>query len=113
MFEIVGRSLTGVTIKSNVSVAVPPFPSETNNVMVVVPVALAAGVSVTVRLAPLPPSTMLAFGTRAGLLEVAVTVKDAAAVSRSPTVKAMAPVAVSSVVDCSSRQKRWVGRSRR
>ncbi len=66
--------------------------------MVAVPKAFAAGVMVTVRFAPLPPKTMFALGTSAVLLEVAVTVKIAAASSKSPTVKAMALVAVSSLV---------------
>ncbi len=60
---------------------------------------LAAGVTVTVRFAPLPPSTMFALGTSDVLLEVAVTVKLPAAVSTSPTVKARAEVAVSSLMN--------------
>ena len=52
----------------------------------------AAGVTVTVRLAPVPPNTMFAFGTRAVFDELPVTIRLAAAVSTSPTVKASAPV---------------------
>ena len=51
-----------------------------------------------VRLAPLPPSVMFAFGTSVVFDEVAVTVRDAAGVSTSPTVKAIFPVAISSAV---------------
>jgi len=65
----------------------------TVTVMVAVPVCPAAGVTVTVRLAPLPPNAMLAFGTRVGLEELPLTVKLAAAVSASPTVKASGPAA--------------------
>ena len=54
--------------------------------------------TVTVRLAPLPPKTMFAFGTSVVLDEVPVRVKLPAAVSTSPMVKAMALVAVSSLV---------------
>ena len=50
-------------------------PSLTVTVIVVVPVCPAAGVSVTVRLAPLPPKTMFAFGTSAGLVELPLTVR--------------------------------------
>ena len=53
--------------------------------------------TVTVRLAPEPPKTMLATGTTVVSLEVADRVRLPAAVSTSPTVKAMAPVAVSSL----------------
>ncbi len=60
-----------------------------------------AGVMVTVRLAPLPPKMMLAFGTNVVLDELPETVKLPAAVSASSTVKAMAPVGVFSQVDWS------------
>ena len=55
----------------------------------------------TVRFAPLPPTVIFPFGTRVVFDEVAVTVKSAANVSTSPTVKGMAPVEVSSFVDLS------------
>ena len=41
-----------------------------------------------VRLAPLPPKTILAFGTSVALLELPLTVSAPAAVSASPTVNA-------------------------
>ena len=66
--------------------------------IVAVPDWFAAGVIVTVRFAPLPPNTMLAVGTSAVFDEPPVIVSDAAAVSMSPTVKLIAPVAVSSFV---------------
>ncbi len=52
-----------------------------------------------VRFAPVPPNVILAFGTSVVLLEVAVTVKFAAGVSASPTVKLISPVAVLIGVD--------------
>src|SRR5206468_1005485 len=54
------------------------------------------GITVTVRLAPLPPKTMFAFGTRLGLDEVPRRLRLALGVSTSVTVKASAPVGVSS-----------------
>ena len=67
---------------------------------------------VTVRVASLPPKTMLAIGTRVGFEEVAVTVSPAAGVSASPTVKPSADVGVSSgVVDVGDvRDRRQVVR---
>jgi hypothetical protein len=59
---------------------------------------LAAGVTVTVRLAPLPPNTMLAFGTSVVLLDEPVTVSAPGSVWASPTVKATAPVLPSSLI---------------
>ena len=44
-------------------------PSLTVTVMLAVPFWLAAGVTVTVRLAPLPPNTMFPLGTSVGLFE--------------------------------------------
>ena len=58
---IVGRSLTAVTVSTNVSFAVSE-PSLTVTVIVAVPVALATGVTVTVRFAPVPPNTMPPIG---------------------------------------------------
>jgi hypothetical protein len=51
---------------------------------------LLLGLIVTVRFAPEPPKTILAFGTRLVFDELALTCRLAAAVSASPTVKAMA-----------------------
>ena len=55
---------------------VPNRPSLTVSVMVAVPVCPAAGVIVTVRLAPVPPNTMLALGTRVRFDELLLTVID-------------------------------------
>ena len=43
---IVGASLTGFTINTNVSPSVPPLPSSTVTVMFAVPFQLSAGVNV-------------------------------------------------------------------
>jgi hypothetical protein len=93
--------LTAVTVKGNV-MEVLSCPSLTTTVICATPVWFAAGVSVTVRVAPLPPNTRLAGGTRVGFDDVPLTVKLPAAVSASPTVKASAPVAVSSAVTCAA-----------
>ena len=64
MAEMLGASLTGVTVTVKV-VEVGAIPSETVTVIVAVPPALAAGVTVTVRLAPDPPKTMPLLATTA------------------------------------------------
>src|SRR6266511_3277723 len=98
MQEIVGGVLPeGLTISTKVSLAVSA-PSLTVTVIVAVPVCPAAGVTVTVRLAPLPPKTMLPLCTNVGLDELPLTVRLPAAVSTSPTVKLIAPVWVSSLI---------------
>ena len=81
------------TVSTNV-VLVVVAPSVTLRVIVEVPDCPEAGVIVTVRLAPEPPSTMLAVGITVVLLDVADVVNEATAVSASATVKAIAPVAV-------------------
>src|SRR5438477_566721 len=78
--------------------------------MVAVPVWLRAGVTVTVRLAPEPPKTMLATGTRAGLEEAPETIRLPTAVCASPTVKALGAVAVFWLVDKSAKIGRVWGR---
>ena len=60
--EIVGGVFCAVTVSTNVS-TLRLMPSLTPTVIVAVPVKLAAGVTVTVRLLPLPPNTMLFVGT--------------------------------------------------
>ena len=94
MLEMVGGSLTAVTVTTNSSKALAA-PSLTVMRMVVVPDWLGAGVTRTVRSAPEPPRATLATGTRAVFDDVRVTVRLPAAVSASPTVKP-APVGVSS-----------------
>jgi len=60
--------------------------------MVDVPVCPDAGVTVTVRFAPLPPKTMFASGTNVVFDELRVRFRLAGAVSTSPIVKLSAPV---------------------
>ena len=96
--DIVGRSLTPVTVRSNESLTDPPFPSVTVTVMVAVPIWLEAGVIVTVRDPPLPPKTMLLFGTSVRFEEVPETPSEPSAVSTSLIVKGIALVGVSSLV---------------
>ena len=98
MLEIVGASFTGLTVKRNVVEAVAPFPSVTVTVMLAVPNWSANGERDTVRLAPLPPKARLLLGSNVGLDEVAESVRLAAGVSKSPTVKAIPAAAVSSLI---------------
>ena len=97
MLPIFGASLTGLTVTRKLLLA-DARPSLTVRVIVAEPLAFAAGVTVTVRSAPLPPRTTFASGTSAWLLLVAVTVNAVADVSASPTVNASAPVVVSSLM---------------
>jgi len=85
-----------VSIKLSDAVNVP---SLTVTVMAVVPVAPAAGVTVTVRFAPLPPKTIFPFGTNATLVELPLNVRLVTGVSGSPTVNGIAAVGVSTKVD--------------
>src|SRR5262245_33805118 len=74
------------------------------------PLSLVTGVTVTVRLAPEPPKTMLALGTRVGLDELPARVRLAAAVSVSPMVKGRAGLAGRSWMGWSAMEV-MVGRS--
>jgi hypothetical protein len=60
---------------------------------------LVAGVTVTVRFAPLPPNTIFPFGTSVVLFELPLTVRLPAAVSTSPTVKLRGPVVPFRAID--------------
>jgi hypothetical protein len=80
------------TVKVNALFAVF-VPSLTVTVIVAVPDLPAAGVTVTVRLAPLPPNTMFAVGTKVVEEEDLLSVRFAAAVSASPIVNEIAAVA--------------------
>ena len=82
----------GTTVTTNVSVALSPPASVTVSETVAEPVCPAAGVTVTVRADPLPPSATLAAGTSDGFEVAAVTTRSAAAVSASPTENAIGPV---------------------
>ena len=97
MSLIVGGSSTPVTVSTNVSLT-PVVPSDTVTVIVALPLWFGAGVIVIVRFGLTPPSVMFASGTNARLSELAVTTSDPSAVSGSPTVKAIAPVATASAV---------------
>src|SRR6266571_4966942 len=102
MLEIVGAVFAvALTVSTKLSLAVK-LPSLTVTVMVAVPVWLRAGVTVTVRLAPEPPKTMLAAGTKVGLEEAPETIRLPATVCASPTVKAIGAVAVFWLVDRSA-----------
>ena len=68
-------------------------PSLTCSVIVAVPDWFAAGVSVTVRFAPLPPKTIFPFRIKAGFEELPETVRLLAAVSVSLTVNGIGAVA--------------------
>ena len=90
--EIAGKSLTEFTVKRNLVRVEPKLSSVTVIAMLAVPDRLARGVTVTVRLFPLPPNTMLASGTNAGFDEVPKTVRSSAEVPESVIVNGMAPV---------------------
>ena len=94
---MVGRSFTDVTLNVKV-VLLLAVPSFTFTVIVAFPFWFGAGVTITVRFAPLPPNTMFPFGISVALLLEAVIVSELSGVSWSPTVNATAPVAVSSLV---------------
>jgi hypothetical protein len=94
-----GTSFTAVTVSTNVVVVVDA-PSFTFTVIVLVPFALATGVNVIVLDAPLPPRAIPSLDTTPVFDELAVTLRLPAAVSTSPTVNPIDPVAVSSEVVC-------------
>ena len=77
-------------------------PSLTVKVMVVLPLIEGVGVTVTVRLAPLPPKTILEAGTSAGLLDEPANVNSLADVWVSETVNPRAPVLVSAGIVCAA-----------
>src|SRR5438128_885412 len=87
-----GGGGAGVTVKVKGLIAVL-VPSLTVTVICAVPVLPAAGVTVTVRFAPLPPNTIFAFGTRVVEEELPETVRLVAGVSASPIVNGIATVA--------------------
>ena len=61
-----------------------------------------AGLTVTVRLAPLPPNTMLALDTRVVLLLLPLSVREDASVWVSPIVKTIAPVLLPTLTFCAA-----------
>ena len=81
------------TVSTNVSLVLT-VPSLTVTVMVAVPDWPAAGVTVTVRLAPFPPNTMLFVGTKVRFEDALLRLRLFDDVSKSPIVKLIAPVDV-------------------
>src|ERR1051326_4109677 len=75
MAERVGGSFTGTTVTRKLVLAMPKLPSLTLTVILAAPDWLVAGVTVTVRVAPLPPKTTLLTGTSPGLDEAALKVR--------------------------------------
>src|ERR1043166_8153576 len=98
MAEMVGASFTELTVRRKLVLVKPKFVSLTEIVIVAVPNWLAAGVTVTVRLLPLPPKTMLETGANRGLDDCAASERTLAGVVSSPIVNGMAAVGVSSAV---------------
>jgi hypothetical protein len=94
-----GTSFTALTVSTN-AVVVVAVSSLTLTVIVLVPLALATGVTVIVLDAPLPPRAIPLAATTPVLDELALTLRLPTAVSTSPTVNPIAPVAVSSRVVC-------------
>src|ERR1043166_3973148 len=92
-----GGSLTGVTVRLKLVLEMA-MPSLTAIATVVVPDRFGAGVSVTVRVLPLPPKTMLVFARRFVLDDNPDRESELAAVSRSPMTNGVAGVGVSSAV---------------
>jgi hypothetical protein len=94
-----GTSFTALTVSTN-AVVVVAVPSLTLTVIVLVPLALATGVNVMVLDAPIPPRATPSAATTPEFDELALTLRLPTAVSTSPTVNPIAPVAVSSRVVC-------------
>ena len=84
----------GFTVMRNSLRASAPCSSRTMMVISASPTCEAEGVSVTVRLVPAPPKTMLVAATNAVLLDTASSVSDVGDVSTSPISNAMASVDV-------------------
>ena len=95
----VGGSFTGSTVRGKLLEATALPASVAVIVMTVVPDRSEAGVTMTVRLLPLPLMTMLLVGTSAGFEELTVSTSELAGVSSSEMVKGIGAVAVSSSVD--------------
>lgn len=88
---IVGAVFTSLTVTRKLSLALN-VPSLTTIVTVALPTLPAAGVTVTVRLTSLPPSTIPPSGTSTASEVEAVTVSDAAGVVACETENGMAVV---------------------
>src|SRR6185503_11570650 len=94
---MVGGSFTGLTVKVKDADAKANAPSKTSIVILAEPDWFASGASVTVRLDPLPPNTMLFVGISAGFEEKCRSARLAAGVVASATVNEIGPVTVSSL----------------
>ena len=89
---IVGGAFAGMSTWSTIRCSVKRPPSSAmRKVIVVTPSTSGAGVMVTERDVPLPPKTMLPFGTIAGDEEVAERIRFAGGVPSSPTVNVIGP----------------------
>src|SRR5437868_12393866 len=99
MALIIGESFDAVTVTVKFMLLRPKDGSVTVMKTVVTPVRFGAGVRVRVRLVPLPPRMMLFVGSNVGLEEFTRTVRLAAGVSASRTVKLIGPSVVSSGMD--------------
>src|SRR6185436_16802062 len=86
MDEIVGWLLMGRTVTVKFMLASPKLVSVTVTTMGAVPERLRTGVTVMVRLLPLPPNAIFDVGTSDGLSEVARRARRAAGVVLSPIV---------------------------
>src|SRR5688572_20767652 len=99
MAVMVGGALTAFTVSTKLVDAFNA-PSLTAMVMVDVPLSPAAGVTTTVRSAPVPPrSEERRVGKSGAFDDVAESVNPLGGVSASPMVKAMGDVGVFSFVD--------------
>src|SRR5262249_7982948 len=95
----VGASLTGSTVRRNdvAAMSLSQVESSTTSMLIwVEPYWFGAGVTTTVRLAPLPVMTMLFQGTSVALSLKPCTLRRSGGVSTSSTVKGRGGVAVSS-----------------
>src|SRR5436190_23933890 len=79
----------GIPMVNRNEVLAEAFPSWTATEMRVEPVRFAMGVTIIVRLEPLPPKAMLVMGRRNGLDEIAESDRVPADVSGSPIVTGM------------------------
>ena len=96
-FEMVGASLALVTVTTNMSVTDSPVLLWNVTPIRAVPDRFATGVTVTERMVPLPPKTMLPRGTSVSFDEVLVSGAHPACGSfTSPIVKGSGPVVPSS-----------------
>src|SRR2546429_9896712 len=98
MQNIAAAVSPALTVSTNVPLALFS-PSLTVTVIVAVPVCPAAGVTVTVRLDPLPPKTILFVGASAGLDDPLLNVRLPTGVSASAIVNGIAPVGLFTAVD--------------